>query len=228
MDHEGPVPSAPTPRTSRARTTTRSRSPRSSRGRSRSTPRSARAPSAPASARACPSTRTSSSVTRGIAPRRRDPAVDRHERAVLLLREAPRGPRQGARVLTRHPVEPARPEGPGGDPHRQGLRGLVSWRNRFGREMRYTSGFEGVMPYIERKFAEAESDSQRQRFQGYLREVPCPVCDGTRLKPRGPRGHGRRSEHRRRHGHVPRPGVRLHGGADPHRPRSAHRGRRPA
>ncbi len=59
----------------------------------------------------------------------------------------------------------------------------VSWRNRFGREMRYTSGFEGVMPYIERKFAEAESDSQRQRFQGYLREVPCPVCDGTRLKP---------------------------------------------
>ncbi|UXN25052.1 excinuclease ABC subunit UvrA [Curtobacterium flaccumfaciens] len=59
----------------------------------------------------------------------------------------------------------------------------VSWRNRFGREMRYTSGFEGVMPYIERKFAEAESDSQRQRFQGYLREVPCPVCEGTRLKP---------------------------------------------
>ncbi|WP_083527864.1 excinuclease ABC subunit UvrA [Curtobacterium ammoniigenes] len=59
----------------------------------------------------------------------------------------------------------------------------VAWRNRFGREMRYTSGFEGVMPYIERKYAEAESDTQRARFQGYLREIPCPVCDGTRLKP---------------------------------------------
>ena len=59
----------------------------------------------------------------------------------------------------------------------------VKWRNRFGREMRYSTGFEGVMPYIERKFMEAESDSQRQRFAAYLREVPCPVCEGKRLKP---------------------------------------------
>jgi len=59
----------------------------------------------------------------------------------------------------------------------------VKWKNRFGREMRYTTGFEGVMPYIERKFAEAETDVQRQRFSSYLREIPCPVCDGKRLKP---------------------------------------------
>ncbi|WP_040164542.1 excinuclease ABC subunit UvrA [Microbacterium gorillae] len=59
----------------------------------------------------------------------------------------------------------------------------VKWRNRYGREMRYTSGFEGVIPYIERQFAQAESDTQRQRWSEYLREVPCPVCDGARLKP---------------------------------------------
>ncbi len=28
----------------------------------------------------------------------------------------------------------------------------VKWKNRYGREMSYTSGFEGVMPYIERQF----------------------------------------------------------------------------
>jgi excinuclease ABC subunit A len=59
----------------------------------------------------------------------------------------------------------------------------VKWKNRYGREMRYASGFEGVIPYIERQFTQAESDSQRQRWSEYLREVPCPVCNGDRLKP---------------------------------------------
>ncbi|WP_370454059.1 excinuclease ABC subunit UvrA [Frondihabitans sp. PhB188] len=59
----------------------------------------------------------------------------------------------------------------------------VRYRNRFGREMKYSTGFEGVMPYIERKYAEAESDSQRQRYASYLREIPCVVCKGKRLKP---------------------------------------------
>ncbi len=59
----------------------------------------------------------------------------------------------------------------------------VKWKNRFGREMKYSTGFEGVMPYIERKYLEAETDVQRQRFAGYLREIPCPVCNGKRLKP---------------------------------------------
>ncbi|WP_417511344.1 excinuclease ABC subunit UvrA [Microbacterium sp.] len=59
----------------------------------------------------------------------------------------------------------------------------VKWKNRYGREMRYASGFEGVVPYIERQYAQAESDTQRARWGEYLREVPCPVCDGTRLKP---------------------------------------------
>jgi len=59
----------------------------------------------------------------------------------------------------------------------------VKWKNRYGREMSYTSGFEGVVPYIERQFLQAETDSQRQRWGEYLREVACPVCEGTRLKP---------------------------------------------
>lgn len=59
----------------------------------------------------------------------------------------------------------------------------VKWKNRFGREMKYSTGFEGVIPYIERKFIEAESDSARQRYASYLREIPCAVCNGKRLKP---------------------------------------------
>jgi excinuclease ABC subunit A len=59
----------------------------------------------------------------------------------------------------------------------------VKWKNRYGREMKYSTGFEGVIPYMERKYIEAETDSQRQRVAEYLREIPCPVCDGKRLKP---------------------------------------------
>ncbi|CAN5129195.1 excinuclease ABC subunit UvrA [soil metagenome] len=59
----------------------------------------------------------------------------------------------------------------------------VQWRNRYGRTMKYSTGFEGVMPYIERKYREAESDYSQQRYGEYLREIPCPVCDGQRLKP---------------------------------------------
>src|SRR5699024_9673226 len=59
----------------------------------------------------------------------------------------------------------------------------VRWRNRYGREVKYTSGFEGVVPYIERQWLEAESDSRRQRWADYLREIPCAVCKGSRLKP---------------------------------------------
>ncbi len=59
----------------------------------------------------------------------------------------------------------------------------VRWRNRFGREMKYTTGFEGVIPYIQRKNLEADTEWTRQRFASYLRETPCPVCHGKRLKP---------------------------------------------
>mgnify|MGYP000396703891 CR=1 FL=1 len=47
----------------------------------------------------------------------------------------------------------------------------VKWKNRYGREMRYSSGFEGVVPYIERQYTQAETDTQRQRWAEYLREL---------------------------------------------------------
>lgn len=59
----------------------------------------------------------------------------------------------------------------------------VKWKNRYGREIQYSSGFEGVVPYIERQYLQAESDAQRARWAEYLREVPCSDCDGARLKP---------------------------------------------
>ncbi|MGW7581904.1 excinuclease ABC subunit UvrA [Kitasatospora sp. NPDC054768] len=59
----------------------------------------------------------------------------------------------------------------------------VRYRNRFGRERSYSTGFEGAIPFIQRRHTEAESDSSRERFEGYMREVPCPTCRGTRLKP---------------------------------------------
>jgi excinuclease ABC subunit A len=49
--------------------------------------------------------------------------------------------------------------------------------------MRYTSGFEGVLPYIERKYLESDSDWARSKWADYLREVPCPSCNGARLRP---------------------------------------------
>ncbi|HXP22330.1 MAG TPA: excinuclease ABC subunit UvrA [Streptosporangiaceae bacterium] len=59
----------------------------------------------------------------------------------------------------------------------------VKYRNRYGRERSYYTNFEGAIPYIERRHSEAESDSSRERFAGFMRQVPCPACKGTRLKP---------------------------------------------
>ena len=59
----------------------------------------------------------------------------------------------------------------------------VSYRNRFGRERRYTSGFEGVKANIMRKHQETESDFARDRYEQYMRQVACPVCHGARLNP---------------------------------------------
>ncbi|MFM1984434.1 MAG: hypothetical protein RL723_869 [Actinomycetota bacterium] len=59
----------------------------------------------------------------------------------------------------------------------------VKWKNRYGREMKYTTGFEGVLNYIERKYLESENDYSRAKWSDFLREVPCPACAGQRLKP---------------------------------------------
>jgi excinuclease ABC subunit A len=54
--------------------------------------------------------------------------------------------------------------------------------NRYGRQRAYYADFEGVQSYVERRHREAESDTSRERFEGFMREVPCPVCDGSRLR----------------------------------------------
>ena len=59
----------------------------------------------------------------------------------------------------------------------------VRWKNRYGRELRYTTGFEGVLNYIERKYLESDNDYARGKWAGFLREIPCPSCDGARLRP---------------------------------------------
>ena len=65
----------------------------------------------------------------------------------------------------------------------QGKSVTVKYRNRYGRDRSYTTGFEGVVSYIQRRHAEADTDAGRDRYAGYLREVPCPTCNGARLKP---------------------------------------------
>jgi len=59
----------------------------------------------------------------------------------------------------------------------------VQYRNRYGRRRSYYTEYEGVVPYVKRRHAEAETDASRERFEGYMREVPCSACSGSRLKP---------------------------------------------
>ena len=59
----------------------------------------------------------------------------------------------------------------------------VRYKNRFGRARSYNATFEGAVTWIQRRHADTESESQREQFEGYMREVPCPACDGARLKP---------------------------------------------
>lgn len=59
----------------------------------------------------------------------------------------------------------------------------VNYKNRYGRTRSYNSAFEGVVPWLERRHSEAESDRARELIEGYMRKVPCPACLGARLKP---------------------------------------------
>ena len=59
----------------------------------------------------------------------------------------------------------------------------VAYRNRWGRERKYSQGFEGVYGYIKRKHEETESDHAKDRYEQYMRQVACPACGGARLNP---------------------------------------------
>ena len=167
-----------------ARTTTRWPSTSWSRGRSRSTRRSAPARSAPGSAPArrstpswwCPT--ASASLAEGAI----HPWAGGHHQRVL--RPAAAGAGRGDGLLHGHPVGQAA----GRTPARRCCTASdeqvhVTYRNRYGRQRSYYAEFEGVIPFLERRAAQTDSDFAREKYEGYMREVPCPVCHGTRLKP---------------------------------------------
>ena len=59
----------------------------------------------------------------------------------------------------------------------------VRFKNRYGRERQYTTGFEGAITWLERLHSQTESDFSRDKYEQYMREIPCQVCNGARLKP---------------------------------------------
>lgn len=67
--------------------------------------------------------------------------------------------------------------------HGQNHEVKVRYKNRWGRERQYSTGFEGVITFLERRHNETDSDWSKEKYEAYMREVPCPVCGGARLKP---------------------------------------------
>ncbi|MEO6859219.1 MAG: excinuclease ABC subunit UvrA [Solirubrobacteraceae bacterium] len=67
--------------------------------------------------------------------------------------------------------------GTGGD------RVQVSYRNRFGRRRSYATRFEGIVPSLERRYRETDSDFSREKIEEYMTLRPCPECKGARLRP---------------------------------------------
>lgn len=59
----------------------------------------------------------------------------------------------------------------------------VRYKNRFNRIRSYWTDYEGVIPWLERRHSETDSDYARERYEQYFREVPCPDCGGARLRP---------------------------------------------
>ncbi|HZB03511.1 MAG TPA: excinuclease ABC subunit UvrA [Actinomycetota bacterium] len=59
----------------------------------------------------------------------------------------------------------------------------VRYRNRYGRQRSYWTTFEGIIPNVERRHQETDSDYAREKYEQYMREVPCRACKGARLRP---------------------------------------------
>jgi excinuclease ABC subunit A len=64
-----------------------------------------------------------------------------------------------------------------------GDRVQVSYRNRFGRRRSYATRFEGIVPNLERRYRETESELSREKIEEYMTLRPCPECHGARLRP---------------------------------------------
>jgi excinuclease ABC subunit A len=59
----------------------------------------------------------------------------------------------------------------------------VRYRNRYGRERAYGARFEGIVPNLERRYRETDSDLQREKIEEFMSVRPCPECHGARLRP---------------------------------------------
>ncbi|MBA2764042.1 MAG: excinuclease ABC subunit UvrA [Thermoleophilaceae bacterium] len=59
----------------------------------------------------------------------------------------------------------------------------ITYRNRYGRKRSYTTSFEGIVPNLERRYRETDSEWSRERIEEYMSLVPCPECHGARLRP---------------------------------------------
>jgi len=59
----------------------------------------------------------------------------------------------------------------------------VKYKNRYGRTRSYWTTYEGVVPVVERRHVETDSESQRERLEEFMREIPCRACGGARLRP---------------------------------------------
>ncbi len=64
-----------------------------------------------------------------------------------------------------------------------GSKVTVTYRNRYGRTRQYQAEYEGAIPFLNRRHEAAESDSAREWYQEFMREVPCTACGGARLNP---------------------------------------------
>ncbi len=58
----------------------------------------------------------------------------------------------------------------------------MSHRSHQGRDFEWETTFEGVVPNLERRFRETESDYIRSELERYMASHPCPTCKGQRLK----------------------------------------------
>ena len=54
----------------------------------------------------------------------------------------------------------------------------VTYKNRFNRKRSYEALFEGIIPWLQRRHGESESDWSREQIEQYMREVDCPACGG--------------------------------------------------
>ena len=60
---------------------------------------------------------------------------------------------------------------------------LATYEDRYGRRRQYHINFAGVIPHLERRHRETESDGIRADIERYMASSPCPACQGKRLKP---------------------------------------------